>query len=397
MPAVSRRQILLLTALAVVVRLPFIWALIHQPGFHWTWGGEMAQVAASLARGDEFGSPYGGSTGPTALVPPAYPAYLAGLFVLFGPAHAVLIELGINAMVSALICWPLYIIGERIRPRMGVAAAVLWALAPALIGVTDAAYAWNTSIYLLALMSIVAVAVVRPRAVLTVASLTAAACWIDPAHIPVALACLLVAVWQRWVTPRQAMTMLVVATLILAPWAVRNTLNFHRPMYLRSNGGHELYRGLGVDPADVQTVTRLNPGRDPAELAHYTALGESAYMQEMEARVWAVVRRDPSTVLKRAVIHAMRFWSGTWEMGGPVHRIWFLWPVLVAGAGLIRLWRSGPPFRWFALTVLVVYPLPYYLVPNMSRFRAPIEPLMWLLVAYALTRGGFARASSLST
>jgi hypothetical protein len=47
-------------------------------------GLELGTLAQSLAAGQGLGSPFGGSTGPTALLAPGYPALISVLFRIFG-------------------------------------------------------------------------------------------------------------------------------------------------------------------------------------------------------------------------------------------------------------------------------------------------------------------------
>ena len=44
----------------------------------------MGRIAASLASGHGFSSPFGPQTGPTAWEPPLYPYLTAGVFLIFG-------------------------------------------------------------------------------------------------------------------------------------------------------------------------------------------------------------------------------------------------------------------------------------------------------------------------
>src|ERR1700724_795629 len=51
---------------------------------HWRFAGETGRIAQSMVEGRGFSSPFRGSTGPTAIMPPIYPSLLAGVFRLFG-------------------------------------------------------------------------------------------------------------------------------------------------------------------------------------------------------------------------------------------------------------------------------------------------------------------------
>jgi hypothetical protein len=123
------------TALAILVAVVIrtIVVLLLYQGFPPGWGGEMSAVAESLVSGHGFASPYFTPTGPTALVPPAYPFLLSGLFWLIGnhqPAAGVA-ALAINVVLSSVICVPIAELGTRLfDERSGHVGAWIWALAP---------------------------------------------------------------------------------------------------------------------------------------------------------------------------------------------------------------------------------------------------------------------------
>src|SRR5579883_338880 len=94
---------------------------------------EMSQVAGALASGHGFSSPFGGPSGPTAWVPPVYPALCGFLFKLMGGygLGAVICVLAMNSLFSALTCIPLVRIAERIFDRrLALICGWLWALVP---------------------------------------------------------------------------------------------------------------------------------------------------------------------------------------------------------------------------------------------------------------------------
>lgn len=92
-----------------------------QPRREWSSVSENSYVAASLASGQGFSSPYLGppylvTTGPSALVPPLSPYLLAGIFRIFGvlsPASR-RVAVGLNILVHAISCVLLYWICEEI-------------------------------------------------------------------------------------------------------------------------------------------------------------------------------------------------------------------------------------------------------------------------------------------
>ena len=77
---------LAILALALVTRLLALWFTIARFPHNWlyTHGIELGTLAQSLLTGQGLSSPFGGSTGPTALLAPGYPAVIAFFFRIFG-------------------------------------------------------------------------------------------------------------------------------------------------------------------------------------------------------------------------------------------------------------------------------------------------------------------------
>src|SRR5580704_3275180 len=96
-------------------------------------GFEMGRIAASIASGHGFSSPFGGSSGPTAWEPPLYPYFTAGVFRIFGiySAASAFVLLTVNSIFSALTCIPIFRIARRIfSEKVAVGSAWAWALLP---------------------------------------------------------------------------------------------------------------------------------------------------------------------------------------------------------------------------------------------------------------------------
>src|ERR1700751_3437001 len=116
-------------------------ALLLRVGFAWDYVGqnsrqalavlpflqESGNIAASLASGHGFSSPFRIETGPTAWMPPLYPWLLAGIFRVFGVRSyaSFLAAVGLNILCSAFTCVPIYFAGKRMS-GIGVAAVAAW-------------------------------------------------------------------------------------------------------------------------------------------------------------------------------------------------------------------------------------------------------------------------------
>src|SRR5215469_1385408 len=107
--------------------MSYVMLAIVVPGTDWTASGETARIAASVASGRGFSSPFREPTGPSAWVPPAYPYLLAGIFRIFGifTVASYWVVVGFNIIVHASTCIVLYqVAGEAFGRRTGWYAAM---------------------------------------------------------------------------------------------------------------------------------------------------------------------------------------------------------------------------------------------------------------------------------
>jgi hypothetical protein len=366
--------------------------LLRTPGFSWTWGGEIAAVAKAIADGQGFASPYGGASGPTALVAPIYPNLLA-LFARLAPSldAAARAAVFFNVLWSLLVCVPLYLIGRQCSRRVGVLLVSGWALAP-LTGYTEAAYFWQTAFYTFVLTCLVA-------ATLRLSSATSLRHWLayavfggfsllcEPAHSiawPLALAGV---IWQRRLPWTRFALVGVVSFLTILPWVVRNSVLFQRPTYIRGNLGWEIEEGLRTDSFDMSATHEMSPARDAATRAEYVTKGEARYLTDRGDLAWSLVKQHPAAIVRLAIARAWVFWTGNgmvaylyWPPNRhvPLKYLLFALPGVAAIVALVILFRT----RDFRVTSIVgaafvfVFPLPYYLTLTEPRYRAPIEPAL---------------------
>ena len=96
-----------------------------------------------------------------------------------------------------------------------------------------------------------------------------------------------------------------------------------------------------------------------------------------EALAW--IREQPGEFLKLTVTRALYFWLG------PLHDPFMgFWTTLLTGLAAFGAWRVLPrmtgPQRAVTLIPLATFPLIYYIVAYMPRYRIPIE---WILLLFA--------------
>jgi hypothetical protein len=115
---------------------------------HFEFAWETGRVAASLAQGHGYSSPFSGNTGPTAWMVPGFTLLLAGVFKVFGvySALSALVIESIDSLFQALTIPSIFEMGVRVaNRRAAIGAAWIWALYPGIVqyGVK---WIWETSL-----------------------------------------------------------------------------------------------------------------------------------------------------------------------------------------------------------------------------------------------------------
>lgn len=369
--------------------------ILKFPGFPSGWGGEMVAVANSIAMGNGFASPYVTQTGPTALVPPAYPYLLSLLFKLFGPGSemAGIAALGLNLIFSALVLIPLFALTQRLFNRRAALVTVwVWAILP-LSGYADVLYIWNTSLFTLTLTALLAFTLslekenFRASWLVMYALLAGFMIVLEPVSLIVMVICWLWLAYQRFPAKRLAQ-ILVIASVLPCSWLVRNFLAFHQPVFIRSGLGLELSRGIRDYELVVDKPASL-PNRSPAEFEKYQRMGELAYMQSRldEALQW--IKENPIEYGERFVSRVIVYWTGyrvsliylfygKFEL---IKRILFSLPALGA---ILSLFVLKKKYILLVHSILLLYPVVYYVTHVELQYRLPLEPLLYCIMIGAI-------------
>jgi hypothetical protein len=211
---------------------------------------------------------------------------------------------------------------------------------------------------------------------------------INPALLPSLVA---IMGWVAYVTRRESFTGplvgLLALVLVFAPWPVRNAVDFHAFIPLRSTVGLEMYMG-NRPGATGRLDETLFPMTNRAEFASYVSKGEVAYTNGQSAQAWSYIRANPGRFLTLSLRRVYRFWAGTGNADSPaVYELHALLTTILGGAGLVFLWRSRR--RAFAVLMalpLLLFPCPYYITHAEFRYRLNIDPVLTILAAYAATQ-----------
>ena len=357
----------------------------------WPRGVEVLAIAKSLITGSGFSSPFGVQTGPTAFMPPVYPAILALVQSLFGlqTTASAWVIVCLQSLFSAATCVPVYFLAVRHSGiRAGRSAGWIWALLP-YNAIIPSNIIWETCLSAL-LVSSGVLLIIRARegksaqlwilagAFWALATLTnASLLLLFPAYCVLAYVGTLGRTTQR----RAVLLGLVAFAFCLAPWLIRNVVVMHKFIPVRSNFALELWIGnrVGAEPG---FHPEIHPAFNSAEVDRYASVGELAYMSEKRNQAIAYMRANTKLFAWNTLSRILGFWSG--GSNG------FLYGVtLLNVAGLAGLWVLGRRHSEYAIiygTPLLFYPLPFYVTHADLRYQHPIQPLLAVLTALLLCR-----------
>jgi hypothetical protein len=390
MALTPKRAFLVIFLVAIPVRV-YLLTLIPLGAIYPDTRWEVEAVAYSLYETGNFADPYLIPTGPTAHMPPLYVGFLALLYHLFG-----------LTLTAGYIAWSLKMLSYSVlfsmlpwvsgKLGLGRQAGTLAGLAGALIP------AYPSEVEPLAALAMAVFLVHFLRRWKSGSSnwssvffglAWGAAFHVKPSLLPVVLGCLVFEVW--WNRKREArqtvIWVLLGIVLACAPWTWRNYQTFGTLMFIRGNLGLELrvgnHEGASADiDVSVARGTIIHPRINHAEAVKVRELGEAEYNRQAGGEAVAWIHTHSAAFLKLTVTRFVYFWTGS--VHRPLSALVFSVLTLLA---LLGIWQAFPslttPQKGAILIPLLTYPLVYYVVAYMPRYR---EPLDWLLIVL----GGFA-------
>lgn len=365
---------------------------------------ETGHIAYSIAAGKGFSSPFQKDTGPTAWLAPAYPLLLAGVFKVFGiySAASFYAAVLLNILLSSATCVPIFYAGRRIAgTTTASAAAWFWAVFPNAI-LIPVEWIWDTS-----LSALLAATVLWATLAVSESGLFRDWClngllWgvavlTNPA---LTLPFPLLFGWS-WLRSRRlakaqhfhALAAVLIAALCCAPWTIRNYVQFHGFIPMRSNFAFELYVGNNENYADEN---RFRPGAvtQDREILRYFRMGETAFMAEEKRKALAFIAGHPRTEVRLVWLRFVDFWTGT---STPIATLRetnslalrslllcnYLFP-LGALAGAIIVIARRNTFAFPTVSFTIVFPILYYITHTSLRYRHPIDPVIMVLTAVGI-------------
>jgi len=378
----------LIFSLSFAIRLDALMSIPSQyliPNPNW----ELGAIAISLMKTGQFADPYMIPTGPTAHLPPVYPFLFSLVYKLFGlTSTAGYVSMSI-IVVSASV---LYASLPWISKRLGIdaQAGVIGGLGGALLvewgGHGEFPSAIVLGLLLVAFFHRWSNGKYSYISTFLLGLSIGTSFHLQPALLPVIIGCMLFELWWSKNRIKWGLSALMALGILIAciPWGWRNYTTFNSIFFIRSNFGLELRMGNhdGAQPAmevmDQNEEEHLHPASHFSEARKLKEIGEIAYMSEAleDALTW--IKSNPVEFTRLTGLRILHIWFGSLHDPKAITQTSAL--TLLAFLGLWLSWkRLLIPQRAILLIPLVTYPLIYYLVAYMPRYRVPIDWILFLL------------------
>jgi 4-amino-4-deoxy-L-arabinose transferase-like glycosyltransferase len=355
-------------------------------------GREFHLLANVLAQTGRYLQPfqyaYLHHTVPTTEKPPLYPTLLAlpsWLGLDSYAAHRV-----VSCLLGAAAVVLIGLLGRRVGgPRVGLLAAVIAAVYPALWMLDSSLRSESLYLPLIALVLLLAYGLYDKPTWRRAAALGAV---IGLAALTRSEALLLVPLLIPWRRPKVAAAVVAGCFVVVAPWLVRNWITFDRPTAISTNEGG-LLAGANCHAAyytELIGTWACFPRNDPA-----WGENEAVISAHLRSRAFEYAGDHIGRVPAVVGVRVLRVWdvwkprsSARFEASigdrhvdaqrAAVLSLYLLAPFAIAGAVILR--RRGEPLR-ILLTPIVFVTLVAALSYGSTRFRVAAEPAIVVLAA----------------
>ena len=365
-----------------LLKIPRRW-LAPNPGW------EMDSIAISLVKTGEFANPYMIPTGPTAHLPPLHPWLISLIYRAFGLTEqggfaAYLYMVLTFSLMFALLPW----LGEKLglgRPA-GLIGGLIGALSVEWAGHGE----YLTGIGLSLLLVFFLLRWKKGEPTWWTSILLGLFCGLlfhlQPALLLMVIGCLVFEALRSRSGKKRLSIALVVAGIFLAclPWGVRNYQVMGGVFFIRSNFGLELRLGNHDGAAATMEIMDQNEEEHQHPRTHLQdarltrEVGEVEYMRLVKKEALDWIQKHPGQFIRLLGERFINLWFG------PPYDLSQAWRVtaltLLAIIGIWSYFGSLTPLQRAGLLIPVLtYPLVYYVVAYMPRYRIPIDGLIYLL------------------
>jgi 4-amino-4-deoxy-L-arabinose transferase-like glycosyltransferase len=373
---------------------------------HWSFGYEAGRLARSIAQGHGFSSPLFGDTGPSAWLAPLYPGIIALFFSIFGiytKASAIAI-LSFQALVSALTCLPVFFIARRcFGPKAALWSGWAWAFFPYAI-YFPAERIWGTwlATFLLAclfLMTLQLAESATPGRWLRYGLLWGVTALTEPVVLTVLFPLGLWAAFRQFKRKQLRPAGVVLSSLaffvVITPWLVRNYVVFHEFIPIRDGFGLSLILGTKAPTNHWATYgVGVGPWHSESEWQEFQRSGELNYMKREQRLAMESIRQYPGWFAIRTARRIVFLWTGFWsfersylaEEDFDIPNIPLCTTLTVlALLGLWRTYRRDPALAVPYASMILFFPMIYYVTSPEDYYRRPLDPILVVLAVSVLS------------
>ena len=370
--------------------------LLASPGIPLGKGFEMVAIARELAASGNYANPFEVMpTGPTAVNPPLYPLFLAGLLRLFGDipnfkVSAVVITVLVHGIHFGLL--PLVSRQAIGRLAPGVWAAIVGIVLPVvpLMPQWDAVYTAAGLMILCACSARFPERMDNWRPVLS-GTLLGLLILLNPLAGIVGAAWIVVFLGRKHVLQIRFLRFLGVAALtagvVFVPWALRNWRTLGSPV-LRTNLGMTLYASNNSCAHSSMAITHASgcfdvyhPNGSLAESLKLVSMGEVAYDRFRTESTLGWIKQNPDRFVQLTARRVFEFWfPDTLKEPVSAYGVWICTALSIPGLAL--LWKRQALMARFVLATFCLFPVPYYIVVSDLRYRVPILWMTLLCAGY---------------
>lgn len=386
------RAFMILFGLSFAVQMFFL--TLVDPRYirpHTRW--EAQAVAVSLAETGQFADPYMIPTGPTAHLPPIPPAITGLIYSTFGLTLTAgyiswILRCAFYAALWGMLPWLAGRIG--LPGQVGALAGLTGVLLPRWPGHGEALTATAMALFMVEFVRRWTEGRSSARGSLLLGLMCGIAFLVQPALLPVVVGWMVFELW--WLPGRRTWLLsgLIALGIVLAclPWCWRNYQTFDAVFFIRSNFGLELRMGNHDGAAGAMDVMdRINEHQHPrtheGEARKVEQLGEVVYMRQAGREAMNWISAHPSTFASLTVSRAAHWWLGPLDFPPGAILVTALTVLALIGAWLAIPTLSVPQ-RAGLLIPLLTFPLVYYVVAYMPRYREPVNWIFLLLAGVAV-------------
>lgn len=354
---------------------------------------EMISIAISLMKTGQFADPYMIPTGPTAHLPPIYPAIFSLVYRIFGlTSTAGYISMSLIILAASVVDGILPWLSKNLGmgSQIGIIGGFSGAFFMELPGHGEYLTALALGICLVVFVRRWSGSKTTKFGSLLFGFGIGITFHLQPALLPVILGCMLFELWWSKNCQKWSFSLLMALGIFLAclPWTWRNYTTFNAIFFIRSNLGLELRMGnhegayAAMDVMDAHGE-HLHPRVHITEARKLREIGEVAYMHGAMEDALEWIKSNPGEFTRLTGLRILHIWFG--PLHNPQKAIMTSALTLLAFLGLTFSWKKlSIPQRAGILIPLVTFPMIYYLVAYMPRYRVPIDWILFLLSGSAI-------------